>query len=355
MKIDIYAHACPQKVRSYVSEQIPNWGKFVRTDPGPGLNMLWDIDKRLEMMGKYEDYVQVLVPTVPTAVISLNSRDTANLARMVNDGMAELVSKYPDKFVAAVAYLPLNNIDAALKEIDRAIDELGFKGIFLYTPIYEAKKPAGLDYDYNTMKPIDSPELMPIYESMSRHKLPIWIHPRGASGVPVYKGEKRGKYGLSHVFGWPIESAMAMGRLVCSGIMAKYPNLRFITHHCGGGIVPALVGRLDNSFDSLKFGGMKWGQADGEDPFGVKRPVDYFRMFYADTALYGDTAGLMCGHAFFGVDHMLFGTDYPWDIEEGDKYIRLTINAVNRMNIPDADKEKIFEGNARQILRLDNF
>ncbi len=357
MKIDVYAHICPRKFIDYFSDHVVSPEKLKETDWPAGWPMLWDIDKRLAIMDKYEDYAQVLIPTGPAHGVFRSPEEAAELARIFNDGLAELVNKYPEKFVGAVAYLPMNGIDTTLKEIDRAIGELGFRGICMDTPIYQLKKPDGVnyDYDYDTVKPIDSPELMPIYESMSRHKLPIWIHPRGASGVPVYKGEKRGKYGLSHVFGWPIESAMAMGRLVCSGIMAKYPNLRFITHHCGGGIVPALVGRLDNSFDSLKFGGMKWGQADGEDPFGVKRPVDYFRMFYADTALYGDTAGLMCGHAFFGVDHMLFGTDYPWDIEEGDKYIRLTINAVNRMNIPDADKEKIFEGNARQILRLDNF
>ena len=112
--------------------------------------------------------------------------------------------------------------------------------------------------------------------------------------------------------------------------------------HCG--FVPYL----------FKFGFTKWVQPSGEDLFELKRPVDYFRMFYADTALYGDVAGLMCGYAFFGTDHMLFGTDYPWDIEGGDKYIRLTINAIDRMDISDTEKRKIFETNAKRLLRLDN-
>jgi aminocarboxymuconate-semialdehyde decarboxylase len=279
-------------------------------------------------------------------------RNARDLARVYNDATAELVRKYPDKFVAAVAYLPLNNIDASLEEIDRAINDLGLKGICLESPVYELKEP-DYDYDYQTMKPLDSPEFEPIFELMSKYKLPIWIHPAGWGGVPVYPGEDRGKYILFDVFGWPLESAMAMGRLVCSGILARYPDLRFIIHHCGSGIVPVLSGRIDGEMETFRAMGVKWGPPDGEDPFEIKRPVDYFRMFYADTALYGDTSGLMCGYQFFGVEHMLFGTDFPYDTESGDKYIRQTIDAVHRMSISEADKKKIFEDNAKRILCLD--
>lgn len=250
----------------------------------------------------------------------------------------------------------MNNIDAALKEIDRAINELGFKGIHIHTPIYsyEEGRPTELGYNYETVKPIDSPELMPIYESMSRYNLPIWIHPVGQGGVPVYSGEERGKYILYHVFGWPLESAVAMGRLVCSGILAKYPNLRFIIHHCGSGIVPALAGRIDNEFDKFwSTGILKWEQPGEKDPFRTKRAVDYFRMFYADTALYGDVAGLMCGYDFFGAEHILFGTDFPYDLANGAKWIRKTADAIYQMPISDADKKRIFEDNAKRILHLD--
>lgn len=303
-------------------------------------------------MDKYEDYAQVLVSPGAMAGFFCSPKDAITLAQVFNDTTAELVSKYPDKFVAAVAYLPLNDIDASLKEIDRAINELGLRGICLDTPIYEVKEP-DYDFDYQTMKPIDSPEFMPIYESMSRHKLPIWIHPKGQGGVPVYPGEERDKYILFDVFGWPVESAMAMGRLVCSGVLARYPNLRFIIHHCGSGIVPVLAGRIDGEMETFRAMGMKWGRPDEQDPFDIKRPVEYFRMFYADTALYGDTSGLMCGCQFFGAEHMLFGTDFPYDTESGDKYIRQTIEAVHRMNISEADKKKLFEKNAKRLLRLD--
>ena len=350
MKIDIYAHICPKEFIDYFSKHVVSPEKLKETDWPAGWSPLWDVDKRLAVMDKYEDYVQVLVPTGPAPSVFRSPKEGAELARVFNNALAELVSKYPKKFVGAVAYLPLNNIDATLKEIDRVIGELGFKGICMDTPIYQLKKPDGVnyDYDYETIKPIDLPEFMPIYESMSRHKLPIWIHPRGRGTLPVYPGEERGKY-LSHwAIGWPLESAIAMYRLVFSGVLAKYPNLRFIIHHCGSGIIPALAGRLDYPLDD----NLKMVPLGKENPFQLKRPIEYFRMFYADTALGGDVAALMCGYTLFGAEHMLFGTDYPYDIEGGDKYIRNTINAVYRMNISDADKERIFEGNAKQILRL---
>ncbi len=350
MKIDVYAHVCPKKFIDYFSSHVVSWEKLAETDWPAGWPMLWDIDKRLAIMDKYEDYVQVLVPTAPAPGVFRNPEEAAELARVFNDGLAELVSRYPEKFIGAVAYLPMNDIDVTLKEIDRAINELGFKGICMDTPIYQLEKPDGVnyDYDYETIKPVDSPEFMPIYESMSGHKLPIWLHPRGKGALPIYPGEERGRYLSYWAIGWPLESALAAYRLVLSGTLAKYPDLRFILHHCGSGIIPALAGRLDYPLDSM----MKGGQTGPDDPFKVKRPIEYLRMFYADTALGGDVPALMCGHAFFGPEHMLFGTDYPYDAEGGDKYIRNTISAVYGMNISDADKERIFEGNAKRILRL---
>lgn len=355
MKIDIFAHICPKRFIDYFSRHVINIDKLLGLDKSAVVRPLWDIDKRLDVMSRYEDYAQILVPTQPAAETFCSPEDSPKLARVYNDAMAEIVSKYPDKFLGAVAYLPLNNIDATIKEIERTVDELGFKGILIDTPRYELKVPGepAHGYNYETMKPIDQPELWPIYEIMSKRNLPIWIHPKGERGIPVYQGEEEGKYGLSFALGWPIESAMAMGRLVCSGVLAKYPNLRFIIHHCGSGIVPALAGRISYAFDALRTQEINAPKIGKNDPFEIKPAIDYFRMFYADTALCGDVAGLECGHHFFGVEHMLFGSDTPYGLEFGDKFIRRTIEAVYKMNISDADKDKIFSGNAKRILHLD--
>ena len=90
-----------------------------------------------------------------------------------------------------------------------------------------------------------------------------------------------------------------------------------------------------------------------ENPFQTKRPTDYFKMFYADTALNGGASALNCGHDFFGAEHIVFGTDFPFDYANGDKFIKKTTDAVYEMKISDADKKLIFEGNAKRILHLD--
>ena len=333
MKIDINAHLIPEKFIDAFSKRVGNLNIIViRPDEQLDMNMC-NIDMRIEIIDKFAGLVQVLTPTGHTLERYASPDDAAYLAKVYNDEMAELVLKYPDKFVAAVACLPMNNIDATLKEIDRAIKELGFKGILINTPI--------------NGQPMDLPEFMPIYERMSAYELPIWIHPTRHFSVPDYVNEDESKYGLFHAFGWPYETSIAMCRLVCSGILGKYPNLKFITHHAGG-MIPFFAGRI--SMVDCQLGQMRTG---GEPPPKVKSPTEYFRLFYNDTAIKDNTPGLMCAHAFFGTDHLLFGTDMPYGPGLGEQFIRLTIDAVEGMSIPDSDKRKIFEENAKALLRLD--
>jgi len=84
----------------------------------------------------------------------------------------------------------------------------------------------------------------------------------------------------------------------------------------------------------------------------TKAPIDYYKKMYADTAIYGNTPGLMLGHAFFGIDHLLFGTDFPFVGQYGERVTRQTITAIEQMDISDAEKKKIFEDNARALMRL---
>ena len=346
-KIDLFAHCTPQKfIDAFAkTEKGVSWKTNSGDAPVVGGPVLWDAKTRLEVVERYEDYVQLLVPVGEVIEPFFSPKDTAYLTQVFNDATAEWVSKYPDKFVGAVAALPMNNVDAALKEIDRSIKDLGCKGVMVHTPVHTK------GMDYSAIKPLDSPEFWPIYESMSKYNLPIWIHPFGLGGVPVYPGEERGKYGLHHIFGWPIETVMAMSRLICSGVLAKYPNLKFVTHHCGSMIVPALASRIDEEFDEYGIGGaLNW---DNNGVFKNKHAIDYYKMFYGDTALYGGEAQLELGVKFFGPEHVVFGTDFPFDRVGGDRFIKKTIDTVHKMNIPDIDKQLIFEGNAKRILRLD--
>jgi aminocarboxymuconate-semialdehyde decarboxylase len=135
-----------------------------------------------------------------------------------------------------------------------------------------------------------------------------------------------------------------MARLVFSGIMEKYPSLKVVTHHMGG-MVPFYAERI-RQFTQIR--------RPGEAPLGLKKDaIDYFKMFYADTAIYGNPSALTCGMNFFGPDRILFGIDFPLgDTEKGDRNYRQTINAIEEMEISDTDKKKIYEDNARNLMRL---
>jgi len=324
MKIDIYSHLLPERYKEALEK------KAERSDyPIGGPPIITNLELRFLAMEAHPEIKQVLTPCrVPEAFAG---PETAyELAKIANDEMAELVARHPDRFVAGVATLPMNNVDAALKEADRAIKELKLKGVFICTPI--------------DGKPIDLPELMPLYEKMSQYDLPIWLHPstEGAQTKPDYVGETESKYAIWATWGWPYQTTLAMTRLVFSGVFDKYPNLKVIAHHCGA-MVPYLEYRTSHFYTSLA--------AHGETFMKhlAKPPIEYFRGFYADTATGITTSGLMCAHSFFGAEHMLFGTDFPFSPPE---IYPDTINFIEGMSIPDEEREKIFEGNARRLLQL---
>jgi aminocarboxymuconate-semialdehyde decarboxylase len=358
MKIDMFSHVIPQEYIDSFEKNNERRISFSRVSGDAqllGRPVLSNPEKRLEVMERYEDYAQVLVPICEVLEPFMNPKDTERLVISYNNSLSKWFDKYPKKFVGAAASIPMNNTEAALKEIERAITQLGFKGIVLHTPVYQYQEgtPIEKGIDFDSMKALDSPEFWPIYEAMSRYNLPIWIHPFGMTGVPVYKGEPRGKYMLWHIFGWPIETMMAMSRLVCSGVLAKYPNLRFITHHCGSMLVPGLASRIDEEFARFVYAGeFDWAKLGQEATFKIRRPIEYYKMFYGDTALYGGTEGLECGFKFFGPEHIVFGTDFPLDMDKGTKFLDWAIEAVNRMDISDADRQLIYEGNAKRMLRL---
>ena len=330
LKIDAYSHIIPPKYKEALYKVAPEMHDRQVLSCPP----LYDLDHRFRIMDKYEPLRQVLtLGRIPVEHIA-GPEKAAELARLANDEMAELVDKYRDRFVAALATLAMNNMDAALKETDRAIKDLKFKGVYLHTPVDE--------------KPLDAPEFIPLYEKMSYYDLPIVIHPMRKVDHPDFLTEKTSKYNLFSLFGWPYDTTVAMARLVYSGIMEKYPNLKIVTHHCGG-MVPFYAERIRqfSQFSDLRREGIT------DRPWLKKDAIDYFRMFYADTAIYGNPTALMCGHAFYGPDHLVFGIDFPLgDTENGDRNYRQTINAIEQMDITEEDRKKIYEDNARKLMRL---
>lgn len=331
LKLDINAHIMPKR---YMDALLEAGGeRFYQRASTESQVTLWDMDRRRQMMDRYQGLMHVINMGMPPVEHVVQDNQKCNdLARLGNDEMAELVHRYPDYFPAAAASLPMNSIEDALNEIDRAIRDLKFRGIKITTPCCG--------------KPLDSPEFEPIYEKMCAYDLPILVHPLRPPEVADYACEDRSKYRIAAVLGWVYETACMMLRLTFSGIMQKYPNLKIVTHHAGG-FIPYLEKRIEGQYDADEM------RRHADHSIGLnKPPMEYLKSFYNDTALYGHTPGLMCCYAFCGADKMLFGTDFPMCSELGNRYTRDTINAIEDMEISDQEKDMIFDKNARRIFRL---
>ena len=326
-KIDIFSHILPPKFKDALHRKAK---PCYYLDVASNCPALFDLENRFRVMDKFEGRREVLTLGTPPLEYAVSGKDTIGLAKLANDEMAELILRYPDRFFAAVASLPMNDIDAALLETDRAVKDLDFKGIQIFSPV--------------NGKPLDSPEFMSLYDKMEKYDLPIWIHPARDRSVPDYPGERGSKYSLFGMFGWPYETSLAMARLVFSGVMDKYPKIKIITHHCGG-MIPFCARRIGASSGFAKAVNLQKMS---------KHPIEYFRMFFADTVLNGNTAGLMCGYHFFGPDQMVFASDYPYPggAKEGDRMLGQTIESIEIMDIPQGEKDKIFFKNARRLLRM---
>ncbi len=332
--IDVFPHILPRKYFDRMLAVAPPGLALQKRMAG--IPVLIDVDLRLQIMDRYEGYRQVLTLANPPIELVGGRGQSLDLARLANDEMAALVAQHPDRFPGFVASLPMNNPEAALGEIDRALDHLGATGVQVFSNV--------------NGRPLDRPEHLQVFERMAQRRLPVWLHPARPATVPDYAGEPRSRYDLWWAFGWPYETSIAMGRLVFSGLFDRHPDVVIITHHMGA-MIPFCAGRVGGGLDQL---GSRSDDADDAGALGrlKKRPLDYFRMFYGDTALFGAWPAMESGLAFFGADRILFGTDMPFDPEKGPGFIRDTIAAMDRIRATPEDKVKIYEGNARRLLRL---
>jgi len=333
VKIDIFCHILPQGYYDRMTGLAGRGAymqKRVREIP-----VLLDLEQRFRVMDEFGEYSQVFSLATPSIEAFAGPDEAPEIARIGNDGMAEIAAKHPDRFPGFAAALPMNNPDAAVREIERVV-AMGARGIQIHTNI--------------NGRPLDDPAFLPVFEQMAKVDLPIWIHPNRSAAFADYQTEKASKLELYWVFGWPYETSVAMARIVFAGYFDRWPHLKIITHHMGG-MAPYFAGRIGPGLDQL-------GARTDDEDLSVyvkrlkKRPFDYFKMFYADTALFGAPEAMQCGLAFFGAEHVLFSSDMPFDPEKGPSFIRASIRDVESLEMSAADREKIYAGNARRLLRL---
>ncbi len=278
---------------------------------------LTDLDVRRRTLERLPDYRQILVLAVPPIEATGPSSTASEFARLANDQMAELVGAHPDLFAGFVAALPMNDVEASLREIDRSVSDLGAIGAQVYTNVLGV--------------PLDDQRFDPVFTVLENLDRGLWLHPTRNATWSDYPTETESNYGLWWSIGWPYETAAALSRLVYSGTMERHPKLKVLAHH-GAGMVPHFSARLAM--------GPGFRQVKDSLP---RPPLDYFRRFYADTALFGAQHAVDCVLDFFGSDHVLFGTDTPLGPPDA---VEKTIANIQAADLSEVERAKVYAGNA---------
>jgi len=332
LKIDVFNHIIPKPFFDRLQQVVVNRGPIKRWLHIP---FLYDLDRRFSVLEEFgDDYRQVLsLSSPPIESINPDRQITIDLARLANDSMAEIVRDHPERCPGFLASLPLNQPDESVSELERATGELGAVGVQVFS-------------NANGIA-LDDPRFFPLFETADRLRCPIFLHPARPAAFADYPGEPKSKYEIWWTFGWPYETSAAMQRLVFSKLFDRLPNISIVTHHLGA-MIPYFEGRIGYGLD-------QFGARTADEDYGTllkslkKRPYDYFKMFWGDTALFGSKGATECGLKFFGADQVVFASDAPFDPEGGPLYIRETIKVIDSLDISSSDREKIYCRNAERL------
>lgn len=258
---------------------------------------------------------QVLSFTTPGTHVETPER-AIELARMVNDALARIVAERGDHF-AALATLPMNAPEASVAELDRAFDTLGFRGAMLFSNINGVA--------------LSDRRFWPLYEYANQRNAVFYIHPSFPVGV-----EAMTEYWLTPLLGFTFDTTLAAAKLVFSGVVERFPGIRWMLCHLGG-TIPYLAERLDRGYFAFS-----------ECREHISRPPsEYLRRFYYDTVNF-DPAALQLALSFAGADHLVAGSDYPHQIGS----LKKMLSSIDNLGMSDEQKSDILFGNAARLLGL---
>jgi aminocarboxymuconate-semialdehyde decarboxylase len=278
----------------------------------------WDVRARLASLDAAGVDLQVL-SMGPPMVYWAEPAVGLRLCRILNDSVAEVVAQHPTRFAGLIA-LPFQAPRLALEELERA-RQLGLVGVAIGSNIHG--------------RPLDDPDLWPIYERIASLDLPLFVHPINPLGQPAIHD-----YRLDLTVGFPFETTLAAARLVFGGVLERFTHLRVCLAHLGGAL-PFLQERLDIGWRTRQ-------TFPGNTTALTRPPSDYFRRFFLDCVSYSDPA-LVCALALYGADHLVLGSDAPFavgDLQRSVDYIRGFSLAC------ESDKQKILGGTAARLLKL---
>jgi len=301
MMFDAHSHWLPGEIIEKAHFFSPAWG---------------DIESQLAIMDKFHiDRALILYPT-SDAYIQMGG--LKEVARVYNNAIAEVVNRYPQRFSGA-AILPVDEPKEVVKEFGRATKGLGLRVISLAT---------SFDGIY-----LDDDRFRPLYERAEASNTPIFVHPQTINPI----GYERIKHPLlTPVIEFVFDTTICIGKLMTGGVLKSFPGLKFVFAHFGG-VMPFIKERFDSVYKMLR------GRNIVADLSAM--PTDYLRKIYVDTSGASSPSALMCTLEMVGVEHTLWGSDYPGNPDVSD-----SIDAIKELDIPSEDKQKILGANIELIL-----
>jgi uncharacterized protein len=294
---------------------------------------LTDPKARLDLLDRNEIDVHVLVPVPWLEAFPRVANDrtlAAQAARLINDEVAAVVADQPKRY-RGVALLPTIDPETMVAELHRAVKELGFVGA------YAAVGP--------TAKRMDHPDFDALYKAIVDLDVALWLHP-SQPPLPEYADETASKYQEFLTIGWPYDTTSAMYRIVFAGVFDRYPGIRIVTHHHGG-FVPYYAGRMSGSWAAAEERGTPVSTKIAK-PF-----IDHFKKFYCDTAC-NEFAPKVLELAldFFGPERVMFGSDAPFGVGDGQRFTTEVLRSIQAMQISQDVRDAILCANATRVLKM---
>lgn len=302
MIIDSHSHWLPDEIINNAHFFHKGWG---------------DIEAHIRMMNKAG--IDKAVLSYPTSDAHLKLGGLKELARIFNNNVAEILKRYPDKFIGA-AVLPIDSSKDMLDELKRTSQELGFKAISLATS-YEGIY-------------LDDSRFLPLFKEAQNKKIPVFVHSQiiGPIGVERVKDPL-----LTPVIEYIFDTAICIGKLLMAGVLKDLEATLIFGYF--GGAMPFLENRFDATYQMLR--GMNFVKDLGG------KPTDFLKKIYVDTGGDRNRANIDIAVSFFGAGHILWGSDWP-----AKKDIAAGMDAVNNLDISSQDKDNILGGNLERILAL---
>ncbi|MFD9478558.1 MULTISPECIES: amidohydrolase family protein [Streptomyces] len=313
LRIDVHAHL-------WTVDYLDRLERLGKTDTGTqrgiGADATGaDLDHRFALMDRAGIDLQVL-SVAPQSPHLPGEPEAVALARAANDAYAELVARFPGRF-RAFAALPLPHVDATLREVTRALDDLGAVGVGVTTTVLGHT--------------LADPLFHPVYEELDRRGAVLCIHPAGEGAASPLITE----HDMTWMVGAPVEDTVAIMHLILAGVPARYPRMRILASHLGGAL-PLLPRRLD---DHLAF----------ESPRTPELPsVAVGRLWY-DTVSHVHGPALAAAAASFGAGRLVLGTDFPY--EDDEVFVR-AVNYVSASGLTQEEATAILDTNAADLLGL---